>query len=930
MRSASPHALIVALCWLVVDSEAATTLSGRFDRPRDSVDLKDLTTSADEKHGYVAAGHHGVLIYDLSIPTNPKVGGTLKTRYPAQRVIVVSGMLYVATHEEVTAYSLQYWDSPTEVHNSPHVLSECLELKWAPSTSEIVFIGSFHSTTLFKRFALSALTTTWEHTYSAAASSAQAVRHGSEEFMYKSDGLTFTGTLAATGASAPVAGGDRTVTLPTTLIGPVTAFSFYHEDSLYIGCGSVFYVLSLGSAGAVRQSTITLTAILSAPIVDIRSDGGWLLVLTTNEIVRYNINTTNGLGGSPTSPLHLKTTSTATNRRLVHLPRAGAHHYILQDAGFVQFAYSTASSSEVFQTLAALPTEQVPLLASSDTHVFKVSSPYGIEVFDRSSMLRVGFYSHPHMINGMAEKVVGNRLYFASSEVFTLDVSNPAAPLLLEIYSQHGVEDMYVEGSTLYLACGSAGLVILDTENSPMRRLGVFDTPGTAKAVTVSGTTAYIADGTSLQLVNVCSTSVPTFIGKFDIVGAKDVHVRGTIVYVTSETKFTAVDVSTPATPVQGGTFEFSNPFQMAVSEETAFLKYVTLYDYVTIVDISAPHEQYAKTTGTTNLATGMGQSTVHVSGDHLFIADTNNGLQRLTISRSVQYPGNEMGCLHEVMNGNPIMPIRVIIAAVTAEGCASACGSEGHTRSGLTTTGGKVECCCGNSADFVGSTRSDTSECTATGAAGRVSVRSAVPVHVGCYTNYGPAGASHVLQSSLLTVSECSETCRAQGSTYSSMQNDLCRCGNDIGLALRAPAASCPSCTADSHECRLWGQTSLSIVSILKPVSLTLEVQTGTGDYSQSAHSFPVEVEYWDGSVQIVGSVVAPAQGSIALFTIPTAAMLPREVRLKEQGGDGWNVKHVKFSGPTTTAVKWRVDGATGMWIKDQEGQRLGVWIAP
>eukprot|EP01064_Diplonema_japonicum_P015494 TRINITY_DN231_c0_g1_i6.p1 TRINITY_DN231_c0_g1~~TRINITY_DN231_c0_g1_i6.p1 ORF type:complete len:928 (+),score=179.98 TRINITY_DN231_c0_g1_i6:93-2876(+) len=927
MRSASPHALIVALCWLVVDSEAATTLSGRFDRPRDSVDLKDLTTSADEKHGYVAAGHHGVLIYDLSIPTNPKVGGTLKTRYPAQRVIVVSGMLYVATHEEVTAYSLQYWDSPTEVHNSPHVLSECLELKWAPSTSEIVFIGSFHSTTLFKRFALSALTTTWEHTYSAAASSAQAVRHGSEEFMYKSDGLTFTGTLAATGASAPVAGGDRTVTLPTTLIGPVTAFSFYHEDSLYIGCGSVFYVLSLGSAGAVRQSTITLTAILSAPIVDIRSDGGWLLVLTTNEIVRYNINTTNGLGGSPTSPLHLKTTSTATNRRLVHLPRAGAHHYILQDAGFVQFAYSTASSSEVFQTLAALPTEQVPLLASSDTHVFKVSSPYGIEVFDRSSMLRVGFYSHPHMINGMAEKVVGNRLYFASSEVFTLDVSNPAAPLLLEIYSQHGVEDMYVEGSTLYLACGSAGLVILDTENSPMRRLGVFDTPGTAKAVTVSGTTAYIADGTSLQVVEVCDPASPVLLGMVSIAGARDVEVVGKTAYIADDRNMVVVDVKTPAAPSLVRTYQHgTSSFAMAVTQQAAFL---TTSTTISTVDISSP--QGPSFAGHTAIST-TAQPTVHVSGPFLFIADMHHGLQRLTITDTIaSFSGSEVGCLHEVTANNYILPVRnIYIVSLNSVQCASLCSSVKFTHSGLRTMAASVECCCGEAADFVGSIRSEASGCSAVDS-GRIAVRSAVPVHVGCYVDDIAARKLKFEESgNSVTVSRCAGLCQAKRKAYSGVQGgDSCYCGDDIGTQKLAPAADCSfPCLGDPQQ--KCGANLRNAISILKPVSLTLEVQTGTGDYSQSAHSFPVEVEYWDGSVQIVGSVVAPARGSTTLFTIPTAAVLPREVRLKEQGGDGWNVKHVKFSGPTTTAVKWRVDGATGMWIKDQEGHRLGVWVAP
>eukprot|EP01064_Diplonema_japonicum_P037074 TRINITY_DN859_c0_g1_i4.p1 TRINITY_DN859_c0_g1~~TRINITY_DN859_c0_g1_i4.p1 ORF type:complete len:338 (+),score=23.08 TRINITY_DN859_c0_g1_i4:74-1087(+) len=118
MRRPVSLALCLVLCWLVLDSEAAPSLSGLIDKPRDNVTLSDI--AMHNNAGYVAAGAQGVLIYNLASARNPILISTLKTRSSADRVLVVNGVLYVEGSAEITGYSLQFWDRPTVMYSTPH------------------------------------------------------------------------------------------------------------------------------------------------------------------------------------------------------------------------------------------------------------------------------------------------------------------------------------------------------------------------------------------------------------------------------------------------------------------------------------------------------------------------------------------------------------------------------------------------------------------------------------------------------------------------------------------------------------------------------------------------------------------------------------------------------------------------------------------
>ncbi|MCX7785614.1 MAG: hypothetical protein N2201_05235, partial [candidate division WOR-3 bacterium] len=91
--------------------------------------------------------------------------------------------------------------------------------------------------------------------------------------------------------------------------------------------------------------------------------------------------------------------------------------------------------------------------------------------------------------------------------VYILNVANPLNPINLigQNFRTRGVVwGLFYLNNRLYIADGYAGLEIWDVTNpSSPTKLGYCDTPGKAQSVYVSGSYAYVADGTSgLRIIN--------------------------------------------------------------------------------------------------------------------------------------------------------------------------------------------------------------------------------------------------------------------------------------------------------------------------------------------------------------------------------------------------------------------------------------------
>jgi hypothetical protein len=95
--------------------------------------------------------------------------------------------------------------------------------------------------------------------------------------------------------------------------------------------------------------------------------------------------------------------------------------------------------------------------------------------------------------------------------------------------------DVAVSGSYAYVADGSSGLEIIDVSNpSSPSFAGHWKTPSSANGVAVSGSYAYVADYIgSLEIIDVSNPKNPSPVGSCNTLGyAVDVAVSGNYAYV--------------------------------------------------------------------------------------------------------------------------------------------------------------------------------------------------------------------------------------------------------------------------------------------------------------------------------------------------------------------------------------------------------------
>ncbi len=158
---------------------------------------------------------------------------------------------------------------------------------------------------------------------------------------------------------------------------------------------------------------------------------------------------------------------------------------------------------------------------------------------------------------------------------------------------------------------------------------GIYDTPGTARGVYVSGNYAYVADDTSgLKIINISNPDLPTLTGTYGTVGnARGVYVSGDYAYVTNQIALEIIDISTPSSPTLTGRYDTSGmPVNVHVLGDYAYV--ADWGSGLQIVDISTPSSpSLAGTCDSTRAAD------VCTSGNYAYVADDTSGLQIIDIS---------------------------------------------------------------------------------------------------------------------------------------------------------------------------------------------------------------------------------------------------------------------------------------------------------
>jgi hypothetical protein len=180
----------------------------------------------------------------------------------------------------------------------------------------------------------------------------------------------------------------------------------------------------------------------------------------------------------------------------------------------------------------------------------------------------------------------------ANSGFEVVDISNPASPVVIVDYNTPGeARAVAVVGHRVFVANGSSGLRICDiADPAHPTTLGSYDTPGSAYDVAVAGDYAFVADANSgLQVINISNPASPTLAGSYFTPGfAFCVAVAGNHAFVGEGYNLRILDVTNPANPVLAGIQVFGSiVYGVAVAGDLAFVA-----NYVAglkIVDIRNP-----------------------------------------------------------------------------------------------------------------------------------------------------------------------------------------------------------------------------------------------------------------------------------------------------------------------------------------------------
>jgi hypothetical protein len=220
---------------------------------------------------------------------------------------------------------------------------------------------------------------------------------------------------------------------------------------------------------------------------------------------------------------------------------------------------------------------------------------YSVDVSNPASPARVGGYV-PATGSGNNVAVHGTNCYLTKSSAGSdiVSVTNPASPTRIASVSTFSNDLAFtVRNNTLFagLAAGTTGLRFFDVQSpqNGVTAYGLYNSPGSALDVVISGNYAYLADGASgLQVVNATSVSSPVRVGGYDTPGGcSGLTVLGQYCYIADQSSgLQVVNVANPAAPTLSTTV--SGSCQKAESQ----IRYVYVLDQISglrILDAANP-----------------------------------------------------------------------------------------------------------------------------------------------------------------------------------------------------------------------------------------------------------------------------------------------------------------------------------------------------
>ncbi len=167
--------------------------------------------------------------------------------------------------------------------------------------------------------------------------------------------------------------------------------------------------------------------------------------------------------------------------------------------------------------------------------------------------------------NALNMDLVGSYLYIANglTGMRIVNVSNPLLPTTVSVrqLTPFGTSavDVSVSGNYAYVAAASAGIYVVDITNPlfPVQIAGV-NTPGEAWGIKAVGSYAYVADGDSMQIINIFNPASPYRVGAYGYPGmwAVGVATQANYAYLSDTYNgLTIVNINNPVNPSFAGRY---------------------------------------------------------------------------------------------------------------------------------------------------------------------------------------------------------------------------------------------------------------------------------------------------------------------------------------------------------------------------------------
>ncbi|MGV8026592.1 MAG: hypothetical protein AB2L18_08550 [Anaerolineaceae bacterium] len=218
-------------------------------------------------------------------------------------------------------------------------------------------------------------------------------------------------------------------------------------------------------------------------------------------------------------------------------------------------------------------------------------------------------------------------------EIF--DISNVQKPTLIGSSSilPNFIESIISDGSKyLYVACGAAGLQILDVSNPASPKLvGSYDTSGYTENVYLKGNNAILADGPSgIQVLDVSNPSAPVWVSEaYPLVYTYDVEMSGNTLYAAGGgSGLLVVDLSNVAQPQEKGIISMGG-FLYALTISGKRIYSANAWGGLGVTDITDPLAPSAMDA----IATDGWVMDVTVQDSNLLAMDGTNGVRLYDIA---------------------------------------------------------------------------------------------------------------------------------------------------------------------------------------------------------------------------------------------------------------------------------------------------------